>query len=330
MEERIVKTVARWLGLALAALVLSTAASAAQLIKIVTTSPGVPWNILGAKVAAELNKRLPDVSASAGTGGSTANISDVAQGNAKLGWTVNSTALEAYTGTGAFKGRAVKDFQVLGAFAATPLQLIARKGSGIARVEDLLGKRVAVGQASWGTTQLSLKVLAKFGITPTSMKEKGGLLVFTGYDAWQAQMQDGIVDAVVYWGGIPSSLTIGLINEPGIEFVPFREQQVAAVLADPAFKEILFPMTIKAGTYEPLKSDYKSFTYASIAIANPQLDEKIAYETLKVIYEGGPDTKVYKDGLSQTLDLAKVWLPSNTLPLHPGAQKYFREKGLIH
>ena len=307
----------------------SATAVAADLIKIVTTSPGVPWNILGSKVAAELNQRVPGISVSAGTGGSTANVSDVANGNALMGWTANSTALEAYTGAGPFKGRAVKGFQVVGAFAATPLQVIVRKDLGIRKVEDLLGKRIAVGQSSWGTTKLSLDILAKFGITPTSMKQNGGLVVFTGYDAWQAQMQDKNLDAVIYWGGIPSSLTVGLINEPGVNFIPFTEQQIATVLKDPALKEVLFPMTIKAGTYEPIKSDYKSFTYASIAIANPKLSPAVAYETLKVFYEGGEDTKVYKDGLSQTLELAKLWLPSNTLPLHPGAEKYFREKGLI-
>lgn len=321
--------------LAVCAMVLATAFSisvsstAAEMIKIVTTSPGVPWNILGAKVAAELNRRLPDVSVSAGTGGSTANISDVANGNAMLGWTVNSTALEAWNGEGAFKGRQTRNFQVVGAFAATPLQVIVRKDSGIAKIEDLLGKRVAIGQASWGTTALSLRVLDLFGVTPAAMKQKGGLFIYTGYDAWQAQMQDGNADAVVYWGGIPSSLTIGLINEPGVEFVPFTDKQIATVLADPELKTFLFPMTIKAGTYEPIKSDYKSFTYASIAIANPKLDPAVTYETLKIFYEGDADTKIYKDGLSQTPELAKVWLPSNTLPLHPGAQRYFREKGYI-
>ena len=302
---------------------------AADLIKIATTTPGVPWNILGAKVAAELNTRLPNVSVSAGAGGSTANVSDVAKGVAMLGWTVNSTALEARTGTGAFKDRAVKDFQVIGPFAVTPLQVIARKGSGIKAIADLKDKRMAMGQASWGTTQLSLKVLEKFDITPASVKKQGGLMVFTGYDAWQAQMQDNVVDAVVYWGGIPSALTIGLINEPGVEFIPFTREEISKVLGDESLKTFLFPMSIKAGTYEPIKADIDSFTYSSIAIANPKLREDVAYETLKIFYEGNPDTKIYKDGLSQSLDLAKLWLPTNTLPLHPGAERYFREKGLL-
>jgi TRAP transporter TAXI family solute receptor len=188
---------------------------------------------------------------------------------------------------------------------------------------------MAMGQASWGTTQLSLKVLEKFDITPASVKKQGGLMVFTGYDAWQAQMQDNVVDAVVYWGGIPSALTIGLINEPGVDFIPFSREEISKVLGDESLKTFLFPMSIKAGTYEPIKTDIDSFTYSSIAIANPGLREDVAYETLKIFYEGKPDTKIYKDGLSQSLELARLWLPTNTLPLHPGAEKYFREKGML-
>ena len=300
-----------------------------QLIKIVTTSPGVPWNILGAKVAADLNKRLPGVSASGSTGGSTSNIVDVAAGTAEIGWTVNTTALEATNGEGAFKGRAVTNFRVLGPFAVTPLQIITRKGSGIEKLEDLKSKRVGVGQSSWGTTALSLRILDMFGITPDSMRRSGGLFVFTGYDAWQTQMQDGILDAVVYWGGIPSSLTISLLHEPGVEFMPLTDGQIKTVLGNEELKSALLPMTVPAGTYEPIKEDYASFTYASIAIANPDLDEQIAYETLKILLESDAQERVYKDGLSQSLELAKLWIDNNSLPLHPGAERYFREKGLL-
>src|SRR5690606_27272678 len=90
-RRNVMKRLARNIAVLAMTLSLSSAAVAEELIKIVTTSPGVPWNILGSKVAAELNKRLPNISASAGTGGSTANVSDVAKGNAQLGWTVNST-----------------------------------------------------------------------------------------------------------------------------------------------------------------------------------------------------------------------------------------------
>ena len=315
-------------GIVLAPLTPATADDT-QLIRIVTTSPGVPWNILGARVASELNERLPNVSASGSTGGSTSNIVDVAADTAQMGWTVHTTALEAVSGTGDFEGREVTNFEVIAPFAVTPFHIAARKGTDIESLEDLESKRFNIGEASWGTTALTLRVLERFDITPDSVRRSGGLIVNTGYDAWQTQMQDGTIDAVIYWGGIPSSLTISLINEPGIDFVYLRDEQVEKILSDDELGEFLMPMALPAEAYEPLERDYHSFTYSSIAIANPDLDDDIAYETAKILVGGAEEDRVYKDGLSQTHELVEIWLAGNTLPLHPGAERYFKEIGLL-
>lgn len=301
-----------------------------KFIKIVSTSPGVGWYIVAAHLAEAIEKEMPGIKATAAGGGSGVNPVDISAGKAQFGWTVDASGEDAYHGRGDYK-KPLKNLRLVGGFATTPIQICVRADSTIKHVTDLKNKKIAVGKSGWGTTKLNLGLLEAFGMTPDSIKAAGGIVHFTGYEDWATMLQDKQIDGFLYWGGLPSPLTLSVIEEPGIRILSFTDEEVARVLERPIFRlAYSFPMKVKKEIYpKVLKEDVNSLAYVSIALTNEELPKELVYKVTKLFFETHKMKEVYQDGLSFTPKLNEIVLKKTTIPLHPGAEQYFREKGIL-
>jgi TRAP transporter TAXI family solute receptor len=298
-------------------------------IKIVTTSPGVPWYIVGAHLAEAIEKAFPGIKATAAGGGSGTNPVAVSEGKAELGWTVDASGEDAYHGRGDYK-KPLKNLRLIGGFAVTPQQICVRADSDIKHVTDLKNKKIAIGKKGWGTTKLNLGLLDAFGITPESIKAAGGIVHFVGYEDWATMLQDKQIDGFLYWGGLPSPLTLNVIENPRIRILAFTDEEVKKILERPIFQQAYaFPMKVKKDFYpKVLKEDITSLAYVSIALTNEDLPKDLVYKITKLLFETKKITEVYQDGISFSMKLNEFVMKRSTIPLHPGAEQYFQEKGI--
>lgn len=301
-----------------------------KFIKIVTTSPGVPWYIVGAHLAETIEREIPGVKATAAGGGSGTNPVAVSDGKAELGWTVDAIGEDAYHGRGDYK-KPLKNLRLVGGFAVTPMQVCVRADSDIKHITDFKNKKIAVGKSGWGTTKLNLGLLDAFGMTPSSIKTAGGIVHFVGYEDWATMLQDKQVDGFLYWGGLPSPLTLNVIENPGIRMLSFTDEEVNKILGQPIFKQAYaFPMKVKKEIYPMvLTGDINSLAYVSIALTHEDLPQALVYKITKLLFETKKIKEVYQDEMSLSLKLNEFVLQKTTIPLHPGAEQYFREKGIL-
>ncbi len=314
----------RWMWtLVTATLVLGgfgTAVAENRLV-IATASTGGTWYPLGGGIANLINQYVPDTSASAKpSGASVENIRTVGKGRVDLAIVMPDAAYSAYNGDGDFRAETKYD-NLRGLFSTYPIDeyLYAVKGSGLEKLEDLKGKRVAVGAAGSGTEVLSRMILETYGMTYEDLDER----FLSAPEATEA-LKDGTIDAALYLLGTPAPTLMDLVTQREIQFLSMGTERAKKFCEDhPTYA----PVTIPAGTYAGQTEDFTTIQYYGIFIVNQDMSEQMAYDITKAVFDHLDElSKIHKAFQAIKLESATK---SIAIPLHPGAEKYFREKGVL-
>jgi len=312
----------------LAAFVLCLALAAPALaederLSIGTASTGGTWYPLGGGVANMINKYVKGYYASAHpSGASIENIRNVMKGNDALALSMPDAAFYAYTGQQAFADNPQKDLRALFSTYPIDIQIFVLDESPIKKISDIKGKKglkVALGAPGSGTEAMARYVLGVYGITYDDIDEQ-----FLSATETSAAMKDGNIDVGIVTLGTPAPTLVDLATQRKIRFLDIEPAVAMKINKDfPAY----FPRTIPAGTYKDVAAPHHTLAWMGIFVVSKDMKDQLAYDILKAVFD-------HKDELDQihakfklmSLQAATVGIP---ILLHPGAEKYFKEKGVI-
>ncbi|HMN78664.1 MAG TPA: TAXI family TRAP transporter solute-binding subunit [Burkholderiaceae bacterium] len=316
----------RFRTLAIAAgLVVSTAvftnSAFSQNLSIATGGTGGVYYPLGGGLAAVLSK-VPGIQATAEvTGGSVDNLKLVGSGKPYVGFTMADAALDAAKGEDKFKSGAIP-VRTLMVLYPNRMHVVTVEGTGITKMADLKGKRVSTGSPGSATEVMAFRVIEAAGLDRDKDMKRERLGVAESVNA----IKDKKIDAFFWVGGLPTAAVTDLANTPGTtlkmidhgDLVPKMNQKYGNLYVDDV---------IGKSVYKGMTADNRQATVWNILVAHQNMDETTAYNIVKAAFEKRDDlVAVHKEAENFKLENQKA--ASSPIPWHPGAIKYFAEKGI--
>lgn len=290
--------------------IASSAASAQEKLRIGTASLGGAYYPMGQALSSMINKHaegyemVPIV-----TGGGAENPRLVDSGEVDLGIAPASLSFLAIKGKGPYKE--ALNIQAMGTLHSSVLHMVTLPDSGINGLEDLKGKRVAIGPAGGGTLSIMRNLLSLYDMTIEDIVPS-----FLSYADGFSQLADGNVDASFALAGYPTSAVLQTGATKELKFIELSDEMMDTVTSKfPYYSNVKVP----ADVYNSGK-DITVIGSANMLIASGEMDAERATVLLEAIY-GNLDDLIAENAL------AKQIVPKNSLnlpiPLHPAATAFF-------
>ncbi len=255
--------------------------------------------------------------------GSVENIQLLENGEAELAILQAPTTYLALNGLGPFKGHPKKHFLAITALWPNVEEFVlVEKKVKTGRVPDVKGTKFVLGRSGSGTEQSTRLILSAFGINP----DKDLKPVYLGYNEAANAIINGQVDGASLVGGIPIAAVTRIFATPNIKvrILEFTDEDLARI--DKKYPGLWFRYIIPKGTYPGLDHDVKSAAHTNFLGVKDDLDPDLVYTLTKTLFENLPYMyKIHKAAKHIKLENALNGLP---VPLHPGAYRYYKEKGL--
>ena len=315
---------AKLLAVAVVALAGLSAAQAQQSkqLSIATGGTGGVYYPLGGGFGNILGKELPGVVATAQvTGGSVANLQLIGSGKVDLCFTQVDAAWDAVNGTDKFTSGKLP-IRALAVMYPNHMHVVTVEGSGINKVEDMKGKRISAGSPGSATEVYAIRVLEAAGLDHEKDVRKERLGVAESVNA----LKDKKIEAFFWVGGLPTAGVTDLASTPNTKIKILDISHFTAKM-NAKYGPLYAEATIPAATYKGLEADVKNNTVWNIMAVNASTDEKLAYDLTRIMLEKRADLALVH---KEALNIKPEWQTSNRagIPWHPGALKYFKEKGI--
>ena len=299
-----------------AGLAFAGAASAQQKgITLGTASVGGTYFIYGGVVASLLTEKLGVNVSTQQTQGPNQNVILTDSKQVELGMTTMGIAYQAWTGTGWAKGKKYDNIRALFPMYDTPFHFITTEKSGIKSVAELNGKTVGVGPRA-GTCGTYFPLMFKsLGLNVT--------IRFGGASDMGGQLGDGLIDAFPFCAGLPIAGYSEIEAQRPVRFFTYTDAQIATLKRDmPELSDAVIPK----GTYKTLTEDHKTVGVYNFFIVHKDFDADMAYKITKAVLEN--NEALVKGHASAKETLIQNWNRNAFMPFHPGAVKYYKEKGI--
>lgn len=307
---------------ALAAGMLAFAVQA-QNLSIGTGGTGGVYYPLGGGIAAVLSKHVPGMQATAEvTGGSVANLQLVGTGKPYLAMTMVDAGLDAYKGQEKFQGKAVP-VRTLMVMYPNRMHVVSVEGTGVKKITDLKGKRVSTGSGGSATEVMAFRVIEAAGLDKDKDMTRERLGVAESVNA----LKDRKIDAFFWVGGLPTAAVTDLASSPGATIQMVDHADLVPAM-NQKWGNLYVKDVISKDVYRGMTTDNQQATVMNLLVAHEGMDEKTAYNVVKAIFENREELiRVHKEAANFTLDKQKT-AATGGIPWHPGAAKYFKEKGV--
>lgn len=294
----------------------------AQNISIATGGTGGVYYPLGGGIAAALSKYVPGMQATAEvTGGSVDNLKLIGSGKPYIALSMADAAQDAAQGEQKFKGNKVP-VKTLMVLYPNRMHVVSVQSKGINKMSDLKGKRVSTGSPGSATEVMAFRVIEAAGLDKDSDMQRERLGVAESVNA----LKDGKIDAFFWVGGLPTAAVTDLAATPGTTIKMIDHADVVAKM-NQKYGNLYVEDVIPKSTYKGMDHDNKQATVMNILVANESMDDKTAYNIVKTIFEKRDDLiAVHKEAANFKLENQKA--SASPIPYHPGAAKYFAEKGI--
>jgi TRAP transporter TAXI family solute receptor len=295
----------------------------AQNISIATGGTGGVYYPMGGGLAAALSKYVPGMQATAEvTGGSVDNLKLVGTGKPYVGFSMSDAALDAYEGADKFKATGKVPVRTLAVLYPNRMHVVSVEGKGIAKFADLKGKRVSTGSPGSATEVMAFRLIEAAGLDKDKDMKRERLGVAESVNA----LKDGKIDAFFWVGGLPTAAVSDLANTPGNKIKMIDHAELVPAM-NKKYGNLYVQDTIDKDIYKGMDADNKQATVMNILVAHENMDEKTAYNIVKTIFEKKDDlVAVHKEAMNFKLENQKK--DATPVPFHPGAVKYFAEKGI--
>ena len=305
-------------------LVLCTVAFSvqAQNISIATGGTGGVYYPLGGGMAAVLSKYVPGMQATAEvTGGSVANLQLIGTGKPYLAMTMADAGLDALKGQDKFTGKPVP-VRTLMVMYPNRMHVVSIEGTGVTRMSDLKGKRVSTGSGGSATEVMAFRVIEAAGLDKDKDMKRERLGVAESVNA----LKDRKIDAFFWVGGLPTAAITDLANSIGVTIRMIDHANLVAAM-NKKYGNLYVQDRIPKEVYKGMKADNQQATVMNLLVAHSGMDDKTAYNIVKAVFEHRDELiRSHKEAQNITLEGQKA--AASSLPWHPGAVKYYAEKGI--
>ena len=301
--------------------VAATSTAFAQNISIATGGTGGVYYPMGGGLAAVLSKHVSGMQATAEvTGGSVDNLNLIASGKPYVGFSMVDVALDASKGKDKFEGRPV-NLRTLLVLYPNRMHVVTTEATGIKKMSDLKGKRIATGSAGSATEVMSIRLLEAAGLDPNKDVTRERLSVAESVNA----IKDRKIEAFFWVGGLPTAAVTDLANTPGTKIRMIDHADAVAAM-NKKYGNLYYADTIPKATYSGMATDNKMASVANILLVNANMPDDQAYKIVKAVFDHQKDLiAVHQEYANVTIAGQKQ--ASTPIDFHPGAVKYIQEKG---
>ncbi|GAA0369749.1 TAXI family TRAP transporter solute-binding subunit [Bacillus horti] len=256
------------------------------------------------------------------TGGGPDNVSLIQNGSLDSGHGNSGVGYNAYRGIDDFEGKEHGDLRAWFPLYNYPFQVTVLENSSIESIEDLKGKRIGVNVHGSGGEKTANQVFTALGLN----KDEDYNPYYLDYDEALDALKTGRIDATVFSTGAPTPSLLELGTTHGFRILNFTEEELQII-------DDKYPYyaggTIPAGTYSQIDEDVRTVFAATLNYIHADLPEELVYDLTKAIWENKDRLEsahpTQKDLNAELIESALIPI----MPLHPGAERYFKENGLI-
>jgi hypothetical protein len=290
-------------------------------LSIATGGTGGVYYPLGGGMANIISKYIPYTEATAEvTTASVDNCRLVGAGRAELALIMADTGWDAYQGTAQFKEKI--PLRTVAVLYPNNMHIVTAEGKGIDKVTDLNGKRVSTGAPGSGTEIMALRALEAYGLDPTKDMTRDKL----GASESAGALKDRKIDAFFWVGGLPTAAVTDLGATPGI-----RMKLIGHADAVPKMREVYGPIYVRgvipAKTYPGQTVNVPIAVVWNLLVCHENMNGDVVYNIVKTIFDRRPEL-IAVHGEAKNITLEPQATGGSPIPFHPGAIKYFTEKGL--
>jgi TRAP transporter TAXI family solute receptor len=291
-------------------------------LSIATGGTGGVFYPYGGGIAKIISENIPNVEATAEvTAASVDNLKFLKLGTSDLAFTMADTAQDAALGADAFAGFGTVPARSLAVLYSSYVHLVTHTGSGIERVADLRGRTVSIGSPGSGTAILAGRLLTGAGLNPQRDLRTQSLGVAQSADA----LKDGKIDAFFWNGGLPTAAVIELVNTPGIEPKFISTEELLPRLQQLHGASLYYRAVIPKDTYS-MAADVPVVAVANLLVVSETMPEALAYDITRLLFEKQRElAAIHPQARELSLGTA---LTGSPVPFHPGAIRYYRERGV--
>ena len=291
-------------------------------ISIATGGTGGVYYPMGGGMANVLSKYVPGMQATAEvTGGSVDNLKLIGTGKPYIAFAMADASQDAYRGVDKFKGNKVP-LRTLMVLYPNRMHVVTIEGTGIHTMKDLKGKRVSTGSPGSATEVMAFRIIEAAGLDKDKDMKRERLGVAESVNA----IKDRKIDAFFWVGGLPTAAVTDLAATPGIKIQMIDHANVVPAM-NKKYGNLYVEDVIPKSTYSGMTADNHQATVWNILVAHEKMSDQEAYNIVKAVFEKRDDLiTVHKEAANIRLENQKA--AASPVPFHPGAIKYFREKGL--
>ena len=304
-----------------AALIFSGCKGSSQKDYILATGgTGGTYYPFGGAIANIWNTKIENMNVTAqATGASAENLRLINKGEAEFATVQNDVMDYAFHGTDMFAGEKLENVMTVGTMYPEVIQIAVSENSGIKSVADFKGKRISVGDAGSGVEFNAKQILEGYGLTFEDIKKSN-----LSFKESAEGIQNGTLDGCFITAGVPNSALQELAFTAGLILIPVSGPEADAICSKYSFYT---QTTIPGNTYKGTNTDTPALAIKATLAVSAKLDEDTVYQMTKTLFENLDELgQAHAKGKEVSAQAAVTGV---SVPFRPGAEKYFKELGLL-
>ena len=286
-------------------------------VNIATGGTAGVYYPIGGAMAEVINKNVYGVNASAqSTGASVANINMLADGQVEMAIVQNDIAYYAVNGTEIFDKK-IENLRGIASLYPETCQFVTLADSGITSINDLRGKRVAVGAAGSGVEANVRQILKAYGMTYDDIEEQ-----FLSFAEGANALKDGNVDVACVTAGYPTASIQDVASQRNIRLIPLDEDKITALTIDyPFYTRAVVP----GGTYQGFNGEIPTVNVMAILVTTDKMSDKNGYDITKAIFTN-VDNLAIAHSAAKNIQKKTGLAGMGFLKMNSGAEKFLKEQ----
>lgn len=298
-------------------------------IHLAATAGGVGgtwYSTLGA-LSGLLNEKDSSIRFTVSPGGGVANPGTIGEGQFDIGWVYPTFAKLAYEGKDVYQ-KEYKDLRIMATnFSPNYFELSILADSDISSLEEIFKEkrpvRFLTGKQSTSTGFFFIRVLQFYNSSVEEIESWGGKVLFRAYSDWAGLVQDGHVDIMFNQIALPSAVLQEILTHRDVKLLPFSEDFRDYMAPKYALEKVIIP----AGTYSFLKEDIPSLRFGNALAVNKNVSDEAIYRILEILDQNLEEVKSIHPSW-KNFDTRNAW-KNPGIPLHPAAEKFYKDKGYM-
>jgi TRAP transporter TAXI family solute receptor len=291
-----------------------------QFFRIGTGGTGGTYYPVGGLIANAISNDKLNASAVA-TNGSVANVNGIVGGSMESGFSQADINYWAFSGTGMYEGKPkVEELRAIANLYPESIHVMVRKGIGVKSVADLKGKRVSLDEPGSGTLVNAKAILAAYGLSERDIRPE-----YLKQTQSAEKLKDGSLDAFFQTTGYPQGTIVELATSPGIDLLPITGAEAQKLQSQFKF---FATDEIPAGVYKDIPAT-KTLAVGAQWVTSSKIDAGLVYEVTKALWIDKTRAALDNGHAKGKSIRRETALAGVGIPLHPGAERFYKEAGLL-